>query len=136
MKHYNKTWATFLASVLGGVGVHRFYLGGLKDKLGWLHLASVPLSALLYFSHKPEIVMFSLSPLIVSILLGQLQALVLGLTSDEKWDQRHNASSGHKSDSRWPLAVLLVLTMAFGSTGLMAAWARLMDLVLTGGAFG
>lgn len=136
MKHYNKTWATFLASVLGGAGAHRFYLGGLWDKLGWLHLASLPLSALLYSSHKPDIVMFSLSPLIVSILLGQLQALVLGLTTDEKWDQRYNPHSGQKSNSRWPLAVLLVLTMAFGSTGLMAAWARLMDLSMTGGAFG
>ncbi len=136
MTHYNKTWATLLASLLGSLGAHRFYLGGLRDLFGWLHLASVPLSALLYYSHKPDIVMFSLSPLIVSILLGQLQALVLGLMSDEKWDAKYNPQSGRKSVSRWPLALILVLTMALGATSLTAAWARLMDLALTGGAFG
>ncbi|MEN9864676.1 MAG: hypothetical protein RL748_266, partial [Pseudomonadota bacterium] len=36
----------------------------------------------------------------------------------------------------WPQALLLVLTMALGSTTLMAAMARLTDLYLTGGAFG
>lgn len=136
MKHYNKTWATFLASAFGGLGAHRFYLGGVGDKFGWLHLASVPLSALLYYSHNPSVAMFSLSPLIVSILLGQLQALVLGVKPDEKWDAMYNPGSGQQSNSRWPQALLLVLTMALGSTTLMAAMARLMDLYLTGGAFG
>jgi TM2 domain-containing membrane protein YozV len=136
MTHYNKTLATLLAALLGGLGAHRFYLGGWRDWLGWLHLASAALSALLYSSHKPGIVMFSLSPLIVSILLGQLQALVLGLMSDQKWDLKYNPQSGQQSNSKWPLALILVATMAFGSTGLMAAWARLMDLLLTGGAFG
>ena len=36
--HYrSKTIATWLAIALGTLGLHRFYLHGLSDKLGWLH---------------------------------------------------------------------------------------------------
>ena len=36
--HYrSKTIATWLAILLGTLGIHSFYLYGLADKLGWLH---------------------------------------------------------------------------------------------------
>ena len=38
MKHYkSKTVATWLAVIGGTLGLHRFYLHGFGDKLGWLH---------------------------------------------------------------------------------------------------
>ena len=33
----NKTLATWLAVLLGSMGVHRFYLRGLGDWIGWMH---------------------------------------------------------------------------------------------------
>ncbi|MET0855988.1 MAG: TM2 domain-containing protein, partial [Telluria sp.] len=46
--HKNKTFATFLAVILGGLGVHRFYLRGPLDKLGLMHLCSLPIAGMVY----------------------------------------------------------------------------------------
>jgi hypothetical protein len=139
-KHKNKTLATTLAFALGGLGAHRFYLHGGVDRLGLLHVCSVPLAGLVYsVGHGPN-PFFVLLPIIVSWLAGFLAALVIGLTPDERWDARHNAAriaaGGRGSRSRWPLAVLLVLTMLVGATALIATIARLFDLLYTGGAYG
>lgn len=112
--HKNKTLATLLAAVLGGVGAHRFYLHGKKDVWAWAHVLLFPLS----------------------VFAGFLGALVIGLTPDEKWDAQHNQASGRRSNSGWPLAVLLVLTFAGGATALIATIARGFDLLFTGGAYG
>jgi hypothetical protein len=58
------------------------------------------------------------------------------LTADEKWDATHNAKSGQQSDSGWPLAVLLVLAFGTGAIAVIAAIARTVDLLFTGGAYG
>ncbi len=134
--HKNKSIATLLAVSLGGLGAYRFYLRGMRDKWGWLHLATLPISsALLPLFHK-EMAFFALLPLIISTLGGFLAALVLGLTSDEKWDAQFNPNSGKKSDSTWPLALLIVLAFGGGAIGLIATLARSFDLLMTGGAYG
>jgi hypothetical protein len=112
--HKNKTLATLYASLLGGLGIHRFYLYGKKDIWAWVHVALFPLS----------------------VFAGFLEALVIGLTPDDKWDAAHNRDSGRQSDSGWPLAVLLVLTFGGGAIALIAAIARTFDLMFTGGAYG
>lgn len=113
-KHKNKTLATFLAAIFGGLGAHRFYLYGKKDKWAWLHLALLPLS----------------------IFAGFIAALVFGLTPDEKWDAQYNAQSGRQSDSGWLVIILVVLTFAGGAIALIATIARAFDLLFTGGAYG
>ena len=65
-----------------------------------------------------------------------IEALVIGLTPDEKWDDAHNKDSGRKSDSGWILVVLLVLTFGGGAIAIIAAIARAFDLLFTGGAYG
>jgi hypothetical protein len=72
----------------------------------------------------------------LSALAGLFEALILGLMSDEKWDVKFNAHSGKKSDSEWPLALVLVLTLAIGATALITVLARGFDLLYTGGAYG
>lgn len=112
--HKNKTLATLLAAVLGGLGAHRFYLYGKKDAWAWVHVFLFPLS----------------------ILAGFLAALVLGLTPDEKWDALHNRESGRHSQSGWLLVILLVLSFAVGAIAVIAVIARGFDLLYTGGAYG
>lgn len=136
MSHKNKTIATLLASSLGAFGSYRFYLRGSKDKLGWAHAASIPLSALLLAAFPNANWFFTLLPLLLSGLLGLLAALVLGLMSDEKWDARFNPNSTLKSDSQWPLAVILVISFSTGAFGAIALMARASDLLLTGGSLG
>jgi TM2 domain-containing membrane protein YozV len=135
-QHKNKTVATALAFLLGGLGAHRFYLKGSVDRIGLLHLCSLPVAGLVYgLGHAPN-PFYVLLPLIVSWLAGFVEALILGLTPDEKWDARYNAGSGRRSQSHWFVILLVVMTMLVGTTVLIAAISRLFDLLYTGGAYG
>ncbi|MFZ6657453.1 NINE protein [Undibacterium sp. TJN19] len=134
--HKNKTLATLLAAVLGAFGAHRFYLRGKKDKWGWLHFIALPISAIIahFYFGQPGLLTYGL--LTLSFLIAILETLVLGLMSDEKWDARFNAGSGKVSDSSWPLALILVLSLGIGAGSLIAVIARAFDLLYTGGAYG
>jgi hypothetical protein len=134
--HKNKTLATALAFLLGGLGVHRFYLKGSVDRLGLLHVCSLPLAGLVYGVGQAPNPFWSLLPIFISCIAGWIEALVIGLTPDEKWDAKVNPASGRQSDSHWILAVLLVLTMLVGATAVIATLSRLFDLLYTGGAYG
>lgn len=134
--HKNKTLATLLAALLGGIGIHRFYLGGLRDRWGWLHAAALPACGIVMSAAPTADWYFWYLPLTLSMLAGFLSALVLGLMPDEKWDARYNAGSGMHSESTWPLALILVATTMVGAGVLIATIARLFDLLYTGGAYG
>jgi hypothetical protein len=134
--HKNKTFATLLAAVLGGLGFHRFYLSGLKDWAGWAHFATLPLAALLVATGGERQILFSAMPLVLSVLVAIVEALVIGLTPDDKWDVRHNLASDRQSSSGWPLALVLVLTTGIGAIAVIATIARTFDLLYTGGAYG
>ncbi|PHV07583.1 hypothetical protein CSQ96_10365 [Janthinobacterium sp. BJB412] len=136
VSHKNKTFATLLGFLLGGLGAHRFYLRGAKDGWGWAHLACLPAAALLAVAAPDANWFYQAMPLTLSVLVGFLEALVLGLMSDEKWDAGFNAGSGRQSDSTWPLALILVATLMLGAGGLIATISRLFDLLYTGGAYG
>lgn len=134
--HKNKTFATLLALLLGGAGAHRFYLRGNLDKIGLLHLASLPLCGMIHGLVPEANWFFKVLPLLVSSIAGFIEALVLGLMSDERWDAAFNPGSARTSSSNWPLAVLLVATMLAGAITVIGTMARLFDLLYTGGAYG
>lgn len=136
ISHKHKTFATLLAFLFGGVGLHRFYLRGARDPWGWAHAASLLASLLVFLVRRDADWFFQLLPLILSMLAGFLEALVLGLMPDEKWDAAFNPGSGKQTDSRWPLALVLVATLMVGAGCLIATLARLFDLLYTGGAYG
>lgn len=132
----NKTIAALLATVGGTVGLHRFYLKGIRDKWAWLHLMSLPVSLAIYFVSQHVHPFFSAMPLILSMLAGFVTCLVIGTTSDEKWDASYNKNALKKSDTGWPIAVILVLTLGIGASALIAVIARTFDLLFTGGMYG
>jgi TM2 domain-containing membrane protein YozV len=134
--HKNKTFATFLALVLGAVGAHRFYLRGSVDRLGLLHVACLPLAGLVVGLAPHANWFYKILPILVSAVAGFIEALVIGLMSDEKFDAAFNAGSGKKSDSSWVLALLLVATTMVGATVLIGTMSRLFDLLYTGGSYG
>ncbi|HEU4851385.1 MAG TPA: NINE protein [Telluria sp.] len=134
--HHNKTLATTLALLLGGVGAHRFYLRGPQDKWGMLHLASVGASVLIYFLMIHADWFFQILPLLVSYIAGFIEGFVIGLMPDEKFDAKYNSGSGRKSESSWYLAVVLVTMMLAAGITTIATMARLFDLLYTGGAYG
>ena len=135
-RHKNKTVAALLAFLLGGLGLHRLYLRGLRDPWLWAHLAGLPLAWVIAKGAPDVDGFYKVLPIMISGLVGFLEALVLGLMSDEKWDARFNAASGKQSESRWPLAIILVASMMVGAASLIATISRLFDLLYTGGAYG
>jgi len=94
--HKNKTVATLLALLLGGFGIHRFYLKPGADRIGLLHLCCLPVMGILYGAVKPH-PFYMVLPLLVSYIAGFVEALAIGLTPDEKWDAQYNAHSGRQS---------------------------------------
>ncbi|WP_290873794.1 hypothetical protein [Aquabacterium sp.] len=126
--HKSKTVATWLAFVGGALGLHRFYLFGLGDWLGWLH----PLPTLVGLYGLQRVSAFGqddqlawlLVPVLGFTLAGtMLQAIVYGLTPDERWDARHNpdrVGSAEASRSGWAVVIGAGLSLMVGATVLMA----------------
>jgi hypothetical protein len=135
-KHKNKTVATALAFLFGGLGVHRFYLKGSLDRLGLLHLCCLPVAGIVYGVGRGPNPFWVLLPILVSCIAGWIEALAIGLTPDEKWDARHNPGAGRASESNWVVVLILVLTTLVGATAVIAAISRMFDLLYTGGAYG
>lgn len=132
----NKTFATLLASLLGGSGAHRFYLHGMKDFWGWAHFSTIPLSALLIWLYPEQPMLFPAAFFVLSVVAGFVQALVIGLTPDEKWDAIYRPNNDHPTHSGWTLVLTLILTLMLGATAILSAIARALDLYLTGGGQG
>ncbi|HWU98949.1 MAG TPA: NINE protein [Oxalicibacterium sp.] len=137
-KHKNKMLATLLSALFGGVGAHRFYLHGSRDFWGWNYVVAFLLfvCALFLLRTQQSLILIFIALFPLSIYAGLIEALVIGLTPDDKWDAKYNARSGSTTTSKWPIAVILVLSFALGFTALIAGIARATDLYLTGGAFG
>ena len=95
MRNKNKTLATWLTFLGGPLGLHRFYLHGLGDTLGWLF--PVPTALGLYGIERiatngiDDQVSWALVPLLgFTIAACALTAIIYGLMTPEKWNARFN----------------------------------------------
>lgn len=123
----NKTIAAWLAFIGGPIGLHRFYIFGKKDWLGWL----LPLPTLLGLYGVKRVREFGIDDPISWVLLPvlgfviaacALTAIVYGLTSTELWNARFNplsrpdAAAGQTS---WLTIGAVVLSLLIGCTALI-----------------
>lgn len=120
----SKAVAAWLALLLGALGMHRFYLHGLKDRWAWLHPA-LALPGLLGVQRmsaygQDDQLAWLLIPLLgISFVAAAIAGIVYGLTADDTWNARHNPAS--KPDRGGWLAVLGVAAcLLLGGTVLMA----------------
>lgn len=126
--HYrSKTLAAWLALGLGALGAHRLYLYGLRDRGLWLYLPPTLIGgvgALRLRALGPEDALGSLLvPLLgLMLALAMLQAILLALTPDERWDARHNP--GHAvTPTGWGAVLAAIVALLLGGTVLMATLA-------------
>lgn len=123
----HKTVMTWLAVLGGPFGLPRFVLYGLRDLIGWgLVLASLLGAQGVWRMRTLGIddrVGWILAPLLgLTISIGMLQAIVTGLTPDERWNTRYPSTAGPVRTGWGP--VLGVITAVFiGATALMATLA-------------
>jgi hypothetical protein len=120
----SKTLATWIAVIGGSLGLHRFYLHGLRDPWGWLYPA--PTLAGLYGVQRmqqlgqDDQVAWMLIPLLgMAIAAGMLLAIVYGLTPDEKWDAHYNGGRTSRR-SGWGAVIGVVVALMVGAGVLMA----------------
>ena len=123
----SKTLATWIAAIGGSLGLHRFYLHGLRDRLGWLFIW--PTLAGLYGVQRmrhlggDDQLAWALIPLLgVMVALSMLSAIVYGLTPDERWNARFNPT-GPQHRMGWATVIGVVLSLVVGGGVLMATLA-------------
>ncbi len=125
----NKTIATWLAFLGGPLGLHRFYLRGIKDLPAWL--LPIPTILGLYGVMRVQTNglddpwSWLLIPLLGFTIAGcALNAIVYGLMTPENWNNRFNptalpdASAGR---TNWFTIGAVVLALLVGTTILLSS---------------
>jgi len=127
----NKTAATWLAFLGGPLGLHRFYLNGMRDLLGWM----LPLPSLLGLYgvwRARELGLDDTWSWLLIPLLGfafsgcALTAIVYGLTATQRWNTRfnpHALADQTGGDTTWLTIVAVLLSLFLGTTALIATLA-------------
>lgn len=125
----NKTLAAWLAFLGGPLGLHRFYLHGFGDLLGWA--LPIPTALGLYGIQRvqrfgvDDTWSWVLIPLLGFTVAGcALTAIVYGLATREKWNARHNPSlppEAQPGATSWFTIAAVVLSLLVGTTVLMAS---------------
>jgi hypothetical protein len=125
----NKTLAAWLAFLGGPLGLHRFYLHGFRDLLGWL--LPIPTAIGLYGVQRmrqnglDDAWSWVLIPMLGFTIAGcALMAIIYGLMEREKWNARFNPASAADSvagATNWFTIGAVVLSLMIGATVLMAS---------------
>jgi hypothetical protein len=125
----NKTLAAWLAFLGGPLGLHRFYLRGMGDLLGWA--LPIPSALGLYGIERvqrygvDDTWSWVLIPLLGFTIAGcALTAIVYGLMTREKWNarfNRHAAGDAASGGTSWLTIGAVVLSLLVGTTVLMAS---------------
>lgn len=126
-----KSVAALLAFVLGAFGAHRLYLGRPR---WWLPLAVTALMLPLLIGVRNWYQTPAFFVLMVPVVAGFIEALVLALMADEKFDARFNASAQRRNGSGWDAVLVAIATLLVGTTILMTAIVLLFQTIFEGGA--
>jgi hypothetical protein len=125
----NKTLAAWLAFLGGPMGLHRFYLHGLGDMLGWL----LPIPTALGFYGLSRVQQHGLDDALSWLLIPllgftiaacALTAIVYGLMAPEKWNAKFNPNADPEAtpgQTNWLTIGALVVSLFFGATCLMGS---------------
>lgn len=121
----SKTLATWIAVLGGTLGLHRLYLKGLGDLLGWLHLLPTSLGVFgvlrLRELGQDDRLGWVLAP-ILGLMIAQAMghALYYGLTSDEKWAARYGQPL---QPTAWGPVLGAITALLVGAAALMSSLA-------------
>lgn len=127
----NKTLAAWLAFLGGPLGLHRFYLHGMGDMLGWL--LPIPTALGIYGIQRVQQLgqddhySWILIPLLGFTIAGcALRAIMYGLMTPERWNARYNPNAPVEApagQTQWITIGAIVFALLLGTTVLMASLA-------------
>lgn len=125
----SKTLAAWLALLGGPLGLHRFYLRGLGDTIGWL--LPIPTALGVWGLERvqkygqDDVLSWLLVPLLgFTFAACCLTAIAYGLTSREKWNARFNPAAPQDAEpggTRWATIFAIVVSLMVGAGVLMAS---------------
>ncbi|MEO5696975.1 MAG: hypothetical protein ABIQ60_07560 [Burkholderiaceae bacterium] len=120
----SKTLATWIALFGGSVGLHRFYLFGLRDRWGWMYLWPTLLGLLgvqrmrqFGVDDHAAWVLIPMLGVMLSIAMGT--AIVYGLTPDDEWNARFNPD-GPQHRMNWGTVIGVIVALVLGASVLLA----------------
>jgi hypothetical protein len=119
----SKSLATWLAVLGGAFGVQRLYLYGIRDAWAWLHPAPSMLGLwgawrMRSLGQDDQLAWLLIPLLGVMLSIGMVSAIVIGLTPDARWDERHNP--GHRPRSTgWAPVIGAIAALMLGGGVLM-----------------
>ncbi len=111
--HRNKVVVAWMASILGMFSLHWWYLG---RRHAWL-MTTFSVVMLVLAQFYPvwwDNIPFLL--LLVPISAGIIEAVVLALTPDEKFDERYNKHSDRKTKTGWDAVIAAIVSTFLGGT--------------------
>lgn len=119
----SKSVATWLALAGGVLGLHRFYLHGFKDWMGWLFplptlVGWVGVQRMQSLGQDDHLAWLLIPFLGLSLSAAMLSAIVIGLTPDDKWAARLNPGSAPQPTG-WVPVLGAMLALLIGGAVLM-----------------
>lgn len=127
----NKTLAAWLAFTGGPLGLHRFYLHGMGDLIGWL--LPIPTALGIYGIQRvqqmgqDDHMSWMLIPLLGFTIAGcALQAILFALKTPEAWNARYNpdaAPDAPAGRTQWITIGAIIVALMVGTAVLMASLA-------------
>lgn len=126
----SKTLAVWLALMGGSLGLHRFYLRGLGDWVGWLHPVPTALGwygveRVLAYGQDDKLSWVLIPLLGMSIAAACLTGIVYALSDAAKWDAWFNPTAPGRGAGRtnWLTIVALVMALLTGTIAFMGSLA-------------
>jgi TM2 domain-containing membrane protein YozV len=127
-RHKNKTLAAWLALTLGSFGMHRFYLRGWGDWIGWLFPIPTALGwwgidRALSFGQDDTLSWVLMPMLGLSISASCLTAIVYALADRAAWNRRYNPELDELAtpgQTQWLTIGALVASLLIGTVALMS----------------
>jgi len=125
----NKTLAAWLSFLGGPLGLHRFYLFGLRDTLGWLlplptALGVYGIQRALTYGQDDSLSWVLIPFLGFTIAACALNAIVYGLKSPEQWNAQFNPTADENAaagQTQWLTIGAVALSLLLGTTVLMSS---------------
>jgi len=111
-----KSLAALLAFTLGALGAHRVYLG---QRRWWLPLAVTMAALPLLYGVRNWYQTPAFFVAMIPFVAGCIEALVLALMPDSKFDARFNPGSSRTNRSGWDAVLVAIVTLMAGAIVLM-----------------
>jgi hypothetical protein len=124
----SKTLAAWLALLGGPLGLHRFYLFGARDALGWLLPVPTLIGAYgvlrMWFLGQNDGLSWVLVPVLGFTIAGCcLMAIVFGLKTRAEWNGRFNPAADPEDAAgatHWGTIAVIVASLMIGASALLS----------------